>query len=326
MRRRRRGRPAGIVLMYHRIGEPGPDPWQLAVTPQHFAEHLATIRKLARPVPLGQLASDAGANTLVNGTLAVTFDDGYADNLLAAKPLLCDADVPATVYVTTGPTGTSQEFWWDELERILLLPDALPPELDLEIAGKHRRWTLGDAATGAWTATRPASAARRRFHHDVWAPLRALPAPERAAVLDRLRTWSGAPATSRPSHRVMSPAEIIALEDGGLLEAGGHTVTHPFLPDLASADQRHEMSQSLAALESILGRRQRSFSYPFGGATAETIRLARELGVREAVGIQEETTWHLSDPFRLPRFAVRNWDGNEFEGRLRTWFTWHVSD
>ncbi len=312
--------------MYHRIGEPGPDPWQLAVTPRHFAEHLSVIRKLARPVPLSRLAADAAANTLKDRTLAVTFDDGYADNFLAARPLLCDADVPATVYVTTGPTGTSQEFWWDELERVLLLPQMLPPELHLAIAGQDRHWTLGSAASGGWTPERPASAARLSLHHDVWAPLRALRASERTDVLSRLRLWSGAPALPRPSHRVMTAAELVALEDGGLIEAGGHTVTHPFLPDLPLVDQQEEMRTSLAALRSILGDRRRSFSYPFGGATAETVRLARALGVREAVGIEEETTWHQSEPFRLPRFAVRNWDGDEFERRLRTWFTWHTSD
>ena len=34
-----------VVLMYHRVTAPSRDPWQLAVTPKHFAEHLEVIRR-----------------------------------------------------------------------------------------------------------------------------------------------------------------------------------------------------------------------------------------------------------------------------------------
>ena len=42
------GRPHGLVPMYHRIAEPSVDPWDIAVSPKHFAEHLEVLRDWAR--------------------------------------------------------------------------------------------------------------------------------------------------------------------------------------------------------------------------------------------------------------------------------------
>jgi peptidoglycan/xylan/chitin deacetylase (PgdA/CDA1 family) len=51
------------------------------------------------------------------GAVAITFDDGYADLLANAKPLLERADVPATAFVVAG--GLGRPFWWDELAALL---------------------------------------------------------------------------------------------------------------------------------------------------------------------------------------------------------------
>src|SRR5712671_329835 len=102
-----------LILMYHRVSDSGPDPWGLGVSPRHFTEHLQVLRRHANPVALRQLprrARKRGPRTVV-----VTFDDGYADNVVAALPLLRGHDIPATVFVATALLGKSQAFWWDEL-------------------------------------------------------------------------------------------------------------------------------------------------------------------------------------------------------------------
>jgi peptidoglycan/xylan/chitin deacetylase (PgdA/CDA1 family) len=327
LRRRKRGEPCALIVMYHRIAPVGVDPWELAVTPEHFSEHLEVLRRVARVVPLAQLAAERSAGQLIDRTVAVTFDDGYADNLLEAKPRLQAADIPATVFVTTGPTGTAREFWWDELDRALLLPAALPPDLCLQVNGIERRWTLGDAVRGAWSHEGPAraSAARLRFHHDVWHWLRPLPDLARQEALAALQVWCGAPSAPRTSHRVMTAEELVAIESDGTVEIGAHTVTHPLLTALPPDQQAEEMRQSRDTLEAILGHRVASFSYPFGGADRSTARLAQSLGFDHAVTVLEETMWRRSDPFLLPRFAVRDWDGAQFEHRLANWFQQHVA-
>ena len=104
------GRADGrLILMYHRVASAATDPLELCVAPERFAEHLELLESLGRIVPLRDFARAKG-----NGlTVAITFDDGYADNVLAAAPLLEQHDAPATVFVVAGAVGSPRAFWWD---------------------------------------------------------------------------------------------------------------------------------------------------------------------------------------------------------------------
>src|SRR5262245_47936593 len=117
-----------LLLMYHRIAEPQIDPWGMCVSADRFAQHLEVLASQATIVPLADLA--AGCVSAAPRTAVVTFDDGYADNLYEAKPLLERFAAPATIFVATAPLEHPREFWWDELERILLQSQSLPAALD----------------------------------------------------------------------------------------------------------------------------------------------------------------------------------------------------
>lgn len=324
LQRRKRGRATGLILMYHRIGPPGIDPWQLAVTPKHFAQHLDVLRRRAVPIPLTRLAEDLRERRLIPGSVALTFDDGFADNLLEAKPLLERMDVPGTVYVTTGPTGTTREFWWDMLDRAVLAPDELPEYLELAVDGRRFEWTLGKARYGAWRDGHGAGRERAAFHLEIWSMLRPLSHAARESAVEQLGRWSVAAPVPRATHRVLSADEIVRLAEDNLVSIGAHTVTHPHLPSLSPTEQQTEMSDSRAALQAILNRPVTSFSYPYGAVDDQTVDLTRSIGFSEATAVHEQTVWDEDNLYRLPRFAVRDWDGDEFERRLTRWFRQHV--
>jgi peptidoglycan/xylan/chitin deacetylase (PgdA/CDA1 family) len=96
-----------LILMYHRVTELPNDPYLLAVTPKHFAQQLGVIRRYGVPMRLGQLVEALQDGKVPKRAVVVTFDDGYADNLYNAKPLLELYSIPATVFVTTGCIGIS---------------------------------------------------------------------------------------------------------------------------------------------------------------------------------------------------------------------------
>ncbi|WP_066377190.1 MULTISPECIES: polysaccharide deacetylase family protein [unclassified Anabaena] len=318
-----------LILMYHRVAEVDLDPWGLCVTPQNFAEQLEVLQKYAHPLSLKQFVRTYRDGNIPNRAVVITFDDGYADNFHNAKPLLEEYNTPATVFVSTGYIGQEREFWWDELERLLLKPGKLPEKLSLTINGSVHQWDLGTAADytledyqrdrtcKAWEA---APGSRMDFYYTIWQVLRPLSASERLQALADTHTWSTSKSTARQTYRPLLLEELSALADGELVEIGAHTVSHPFLSSQSTKLQRDEILQSKTDLEKILHRPVTSFSYPFGDRTAETVELTKSVGFNCACSTNEDIIWQQSDYFQLPRFAVGNWNGEEFIKRLSKWF------
>lgn len=319
----------GLILMYHHVAEVDLDPWSLCVTPQYFAEHLEVLQKYAHPISLQQLAQAHRDGNIPHRAVAITFDDGYADNLYHAQPLLEYCGIPATIFISTGYIGKDREFWWDELERLFLQPGKLPEKLTLNISGKIHNWELGaavDYTTQEYQGdrtTKPHQAkpgSRMFFYYSIWQVLRPLLEAERQKVLDDILNWASAEPKTRSTHRSLLPKELSILAQGELVEIGAHTITHPFLSAQSTTLQRDEIQQSKVDLEQMIDRPVRSFSYPFGDRSTETIELARSAGFDCACSTAKDIVWYKSNCFDLPRVAVENWNGEEFAKQLLRWF------
>lgn len=322
----RRIAPKAILLLYHRVAEVPTDPQLLCVSPQHFAEHLEVLRRNYHPLSLGSLRRRLALNLWPPRSVVVTFDDGYADNLHQARPLLETADVPATVFVVAGQVDSSQEFWWDELERVLLSTPRLPAQLTLTINGRMHRWDLpgSDEENLHWhvlMTSRPTP--RQAAYRELASLLRGMEGEARKRLLEQLVAWTGLDANGRSNYRALTGDEVRALAQDGLVEIGAHTVSHPMLSALPLEAQRTEIAHSKRKLEEILGRPVTSFAYPFGGQsdyTADTARLVREVGFDCACSNFPGLITRGVDPYQLPRFLIRDWDGEEFARRLEGWF------
>lgn len=81
------------------------------MTPERFADQLKVLKSFRRPLSMDVLVDDLEKGCLDRRAVALTFDDGYIDNLTSAKPLLEAARVPATVFLTTGRLGATEPFW-----------------------------------------------------------------------------------------------------------------------------------------------------------------------------------------------------------------------
>ncbi|MFM7437544.1 MAG: polysaccharide deacetylase family protein [Snowella sp.] len=317
-----------LILLYHRIAQVELDPWNLCVTPDHFAEQLEVLQKYANPISLKQLVSFHRAGNIPERTVVVTFDDGYADNLHYAKPILEKYQIPATIFVITGDLGKAQEFWWDKLEQLLLQPGQLPEKLSLEIRGRVYHWELGQAANytqQAYQSDRTSKAdsakpgSRMSFYYSIWEALLPLSARERQNLIAEILKWSNIKLRIRQHYYPLLPEDLSRLEQGGLIEIGAHTVNHLLLRSQSILLQQAEIQQSKAYLEEILNRRVVSFSYPFGGRTAETIEIVKAAGFDCACSTVEDIVWRKSNCFDLPRFTVENWNGEEFTKQLSKW-------
>src|SRR6266487_2262873 len=127
-----------LIISYHRISMVENDFYEVSVSPENFAEHLLELRKRIHPLRLSELVQHLKDGSLPDKSVAITFDDGYADNLYAAKPLLEKYEIPATVFVCTGYVG--KEFWWDELERLVTCSQTDVRMLHVQAGGKQFEW------------------------------------------------------------------------------------------------------------------------------------------------------------------------------------------
>ncbi len=109
---------SGAVLLYHRVAETPFDLHGLCVTPDEFRAQMTHLANAYRPVPLIQFAMAAREGWLPDRAVAVTFDDGYADNLEIASPILLELGIPATFFVTSDGLLGRAEVWWDVLAEI----------------------------------------------------------------------------------------------------------------------------------------------------------------------------------------------------------------
>jgi peptidoglycan/xylan/chitin deacetylase (PgdA/CDA1 family) len=316
--------------MYHRVSpEVELDPWALNVTPQNFAEQLEVIRRNYRPMSLHSLNRQVQQGKRTPRRIAVTFDDGYADNLLYARSILERYDIPATVFVVSGAVGSEREFWWDELELLLLLPGKLPDSLSIQVNEKTHHWELGDSAeyTQAdydrfhpWQASwegKPTP--RQNIYTALHSLLRPLLPGERRTLLDRLWEWSGRRPAFRRSNRALTPEELVRLGDSRLVEIGAHTASHPLLSALPARMQRDEIERGKAQLEALTGSPVTSFSYPYGDYDSTSLEVVKEAEFTCAVTTIADAIWSKVHPLLLPRLEIRNWNGEEFSRRLRHW-------
>ena len=323
--------PHAVILLYHRVAKLKSDPQLLSVTPGHFAEHLEHLREHYHPISLNELAKAIEEKRVPNRAVAITFDDGYVDNLRNAKPLLEKYEIPSTVFVTSGYVGQNREFWWDELERLLLLPESLPDSLTVTINNKIYSWNTESQEKDfdyekyrQWNVTMteiPTS--RNQAYIDLCNLLRPMDNSSREEILNQIINWAGLENTCRPDYRAMSADEVRSLIDDGLIEVGGHTQTHPVLASLSPHDQVKEIEGSKKFLEAIIGQPVTTFSYPYGGLsdyTMDTVAIVQNSGFSCVCSNFPGVVLKGSDCFQLPRFLVRNWNGEEFARRLKECF------
>lgn len=94
-------------------------PANIDISPQRFETHLQWLSKRReRVVPLRKFFSAPEEKNL----LAITFDDGFRDNLTVALPLLEKYNLPATVFVTADLIGKEKYLSSEELQTLASHP------------------------------------------------------------------------------------------------------------------------------------------------------------------------------------------------------------
>lgn len=271
------------IIRHHRVyGDSERPLYRLGVSESVFAAQLELLARHGR-TPIGAAEGLARLDSGAAGHwVAMTFDDGYADNVTRALPLLERTGGRATFYLTAGWMEQRLPAWWDVLAHAL--ESARVPNLVWEDDAGRLDLPLG------------ARAERVRALVALLPRMGGVPGPreERLAELRRrLEVASPAPCEFATWDQA---ARLVASG----MEVGAHTMLHPLLTRLAPGAQTQEIADSVALIERRLSVRPRGLAYPGGDHDAHTIAAARGAGLDYAV-----TTRAGANAAGAPRFELR---------------------
>lgn len=288
------------ILIYHRV-LPESDPLRPdEPAADVFRWQMELVGGACNVLPLEEAVDRLQAGNLPPRAASITFDDGYADNVTEALPILSDAGLPATFFIATGFLNGGRMFNDTVIEAVRRLP-----------AGRHDFSELGLGLRSLQDAGQRRAVIREllpRFKY-------ATPA-ERDALLVRLE----AQVPGRlPRNLMMNDAQVATLPASGMT-VGAHTVSHPILNVLPREQAYEEIAGSRRALEHIIGRSVTLFAYPNGRRgedyDATHTELVRAAGFRAAVSTRPGSAGPDADVYELPRFTPWDRTPARFAARL----------
>ncbi len=238
------GRNRLSVLIYHRVHMEPDSIFPSEIHARRFDAQMGWLKSFCNVLPLEEAVQRLQAGTLPCRAACVTFDDGYADNVEVALPILKRHELQATFFISTGFLDGGR-MWNDTV--IEAIRRASGATLDLSHLG------LGERPVGTM-------AARNATIGGVIGSLKYLPQDARNLQVDALQKVV---AECLPDDLMMRAEQVRELVDAGMT-VGAHTVTHPILARLPSAEARREIQVGRETLEAITGRSVTLFAYPNG--------------------------------------------------------------
>ena len=300
------------VLAYHSVSDvPDYAAPSIQVGCKDFERQIIHLKEHYNVVPLATIAKAMETDwDLPDRTVAITFDDGYANNIENALPILKKHGVPASLYVTVSPVLEGAPFWVGRLERATRRTTTyknLAETLNARRSLKNQSDAFGKAA--AFINKR--SGQERRS---------AIEQIEHALIED------GAQLDPSPDNFMATREQLQAWVEAGM-EIGAHSLTHPILTSLDDEEARCELESSKNLLEQALGVEISSLAYPNGPGMVSNVderivNLAKNIGYKYAVTSKRGAVNTRSSVLAIPRIAVNErLRGDAFRWKLERGFT-----
>lgn len=287
--------PAAVILAYHSVrDEPREDADWIGPGITHatkiFSRHMEMVARQFHPVALSDILDFLQGNReLPPRAVAVTFDDGFADNIHAAAPVLARFGVPAAFYLAVSLIGTQEAPWYSRIRHAFMTT-------------RCKVWqsrALGEARD---ISSRSLLDSALLTAYDLGSSLEGKPQQEFVLTVERELQVEPAP----PRNRLMlNWEEARALRRDGHI-VGSHTLTHPNVAHVKERNAlRVEMVESKRRMEEHLQEPVSHFSYPHPALIPQwneaTLSMTREAGYATAVTTTRGPVRKGVNPLLLPR-------------------------
>lgn len=278
-----------LILIYHRVlDEPDfmrPD----EIDKEIFLWHMDLISNYFNVLPLNLALERMREDSLPSRAVCITFDDGYADNLYNATPILLKNNITATFFIASDYLDGGR-MWNDSvIEAVRKIEDK---KLDL------RKINLGEYGLKSYKD-------RIFTAKDIIQKVKYLDPELRQNKVDFITSI----ASDLPTNLMLTTNQLQKLNNKGM-EIGGHTLTHPILSNLAKRKAEYEIVENKKVLESIINKKINYFAYPNGKPSIdylpEHIEMLKHNGYRAGLSTGWGVASKKSDIWQLPRFTP--WD------------------
>ena len=239
----------GAILVYHRVvkDEDIEENLELGLTVScsNFEKHIKEIKSKYKICSMDEFVRNLKKKNN-EFMVAITFDDGYKDNLYQALPILTKHEVPASIYVTTRFLNQEVDIWWYELGEVI----QNRAEINFQYQEKKFNFLLDNK--------------KRKFlaYQNLMKLFKSLKIDAQNELMEKITNTK---KRKNYSHICLNSEEILILEKNPLITIGSHGHNHQNLKILSDDEVKYEVTKSLEVLEKLINRKVKHFAYPFGG-------------------------------------------------------------
>ncbi|WP_353427847.1 polysaccharide deacetylase family protein [Polynucleobacter sp. MWH-UH19D] len=261
-----------------------------------FDEYMGKLAHQGSPISMNMVLDHLDKKKPFSpGSFAITFDDGFENNISVAAPILEKYNIPAMIYLTTDFIQNNRMSWIDRIE--YAVQKTKKSKITLQVNDNTYPLNHVDEKINFLRVVRELvkktpTCNPNLFAHQVCSDLGFPSNISSDDPLDLKLSWD----QIQKIHK-----------DNGLLSFGGHSHTHPILSFLSSDDLSYELDRSISLMKHMADIDSTHYSYPEGLAhcySDEVIRELKQRGVRCCpTAIQGNNSLDM-DPFKLFRIMV----------------------
>lgn len=311
-RREQKNRPEKKfkILTYHLILEdadkkkadtqPG-----MCVTRNSFSRQMTFLQKRYSPIKLNELVSKlTNDEQLPDRSVAVTFDDGWIDNLTVAFPILERLNLPATIFLPTDMINSGEIPVFIHASLLLGEKDNL---INKAVQSFKEMVVEDDLATNQPAFAEAKLDACKNNAFNFMVTFMKLEIPQMEKLFNRMLQLSGIAPDKWYAQRWLINWDEVRQMNCSVIDFGSHGRTHELMTEISLEQVERELIESKQIIEKELGEPVTIFSYPNGNCNEAIKKLVQKCDYSGAV----TQTGCVDGGSTLDRYALKRINLNE---------------